>query len=64
MEKKEPHPEKRPHLEGSFCTVGFLISKYVQKMPTNGKKDKAGIRTRNSEATARRVTHYGFDQQG
>ena len=24
MEKKEPHPEKRPHLEDSFCTVGFF----------------------------------------
>ena len=24
MEKKEPHPEKRPHLEDSFSTVGFF----------------------------------------
>ena len=24
MEKKEPHPEMRPHLEDSFSTVGFF----------------------------------------
>ena len=24
MQKKKPHPEKRPHLEGSFCTVVFF----------------------------------------
>ena len=30
MGKKEPHPEKRPHLEDSFFTVGFLINYDVQ----------------------------------
>ena len=38
MEKKEPPPEKRPQLEGSFCTVGFLIGVRMYK-PSNGGGD-------------------------
>ena len=34
MEKKEPPPEKRPHLEGSFCTVGFFNRLGYTRHPT------------------------------
>ena len=55
MEKKGPHPEKRPHLEDSFHGLVFNII-FTRDANKQKKKVKAGIRTRNSETTARRVT--------
>ena len=56
MEKRNPLSRKettpgRFVLHGGFFLIG--VRRYKR---THGKKDKAGIRTRNSEATARRVT--------
>ena len=51
MEKKEPHPEKRPQLEDSFPRWVFSNVLICTRDANKQKKDKAGIRTRNSETT-------------
>ena len=56
MEKRNPIQKRDHTLKIRFPRWVFNI--ILTKMPTNGKKDKAGIRTRNFEATARRVTYY------
>ena len=39
--KKEPPPEKRPHLEGSFCTVGFF-NRLISTKETSPRKKGQG----------------------
>ena len=39
MEKKEPHPEKRPHLEDSFSTVVYF-NRLICTRDANKRKNR------------------------